>query len=200
MTMLKFTSILLSILLGTIGSSNAQRSDDSLSEINEDRLQMNRDGMKVLGSWAAGNIILGGIGMTQSEGNAKYFHQMNLAWNSVNLAIAGLGYLGSRKSPSEFTLSDTIREFHKFEKILLFNAGLDVGYMATGAYLWERGIRKENSRLEGYGQSLILQGAFLFTFDLILFLASKNKSSKLLDSIDESLSVTPGGVNLRMTF
>ena len=198
--MLKFTSILLSILLGTIGSGSAQDSDDTLSDINKDRLQMNRDGMKVLGGWAAGNMIVGGIGLTQTEGNTKYFHQMNLAWNSVNLAIAGLGYFGSKKSPSQYSLSDTIEEFHTFEKILLFNAGLDVGYMATGAYLWERGIRKENSRLEGYGQSLILQGAFLFTFDLILYLASKNKSSKLLDSLDERVSLSPGGVNLRLTF
>ena len=51
----------------------------------------------------------------------------------------------------------------------LFNAGLDVGYMATGAYLWERGIRKDSRGLKGYGQSLILQGGFLFTFDLIMY-------------------------------
>lgn len=197
--MFKFTTILASIIIGGIGIIKAQSSDMSLEKINEKRLQLNKDGMKVLGSWAAGNIIIGGIGMTQSDGNVRYFHQMNLAWNSVNLAIAGLGYFGSRRDPSEFNLKETVKEFSKFENILLFNAGLDVGYMATGAYLWERGIRKENSRLKGYGQSLILQGGFLFTFDLIMYLASKQQSNSLLEVLDD-IQLQPTGVTYRRSF
>jgi hypothetical protein len=66
--------------------------------------------------------------------------------------------------------AESIREHESIRRILLFNAGLDVGYMATGLYLRERANRAENSeRLRGYGNSLLLQGAFLFTFDLIMF-------------------------------
>ncbi len=197
--MFKFTTILASIIIGGIGIIKAQSSDMSLEIINEKRLKLNKDGMKVLGSWAAGNMIISGAGMTQSEGSVRYFHQMNLAWNSVNLAIAGLGYFGSRRDPSAFNLKETVQEFNKFENILLFNAGLDVGYMATGAYLWERGIRKENSRLKGYGQSLILQGGFLFTFDIIMYLASKQQSNNLLEVLDD-IQLQPTGVTYRKSF
>jgi len=197
--MFKFTTILASIIIGGIGIIKAQSSEKSLEIINEKRLKLNKDGMKVLGSWAAGNIIISGAGMTQTEGSVRYFHQMNLAWNSVNLAIAGLGYFGSRRDPSAFNLKETVQEYNKFENILLFNAGLDVGYMATGAYLWERGIRKENSRLKGYGQSLILQGGFLFTFDIIMYLASKQQSNNLLEVLDD-IQLQPTGVTYRKSF
>ena len=197
--MFKFTTILASIIIGGIGIIKAQSSEKSLEIINEKRLKLNKDGMKVLGSWAAGNIIISGAGMTQTEGSVRYFHQMNLAWNSVNLAIAGLGYFGSRRDPSAFNLKETVQEYNKFENILLFNAGLDVGYMATGAYLWERGIRKENGRLKGYGQSLILQGGFLFTFDIIMYLASKQQSNNLLEVL-EDIQLQPTGVTYRKSF
>lgn len=197
--MFKFTTILASIIIGSIGVVKGQAAETKLTEINEKRLQLNRNGMKLLGGWAAGNIVIGGIGMTQSRGSTRYFHEMNLAWNGVNLAIAGLGYFGSKKDPAAFSIKETLREYRSFENILLFNAGLDVGYIATGAYLWERGIRKESDRLKGYGQSLILQGGFLFTFDLIMFLASRKQSNKFLEALD-GIELRPGGISYSKEF
>lgn len=51
--------------------------------------------------------------------------------------------------------------------------------MATGAYLWERGMRKQSDRQTGYGQSLILQGAFLFVFDTVLYLVRNSEREKI---------------------
>lgn len=197
--MIKRAIILVSITISSFVPVSAQLTSDDLNQINRERLQINQSGMKVLGGWAVTNMISGGIGMTQTSGNDRYFHQMNLAWNSVNLTIAGFGYFGSRSDPAQYNLSETIREFQNLENILLFNAGLDVGYMAAGAYLWERGIRKESNRLVGYGQSVVLQGAFLFTFDLILFAASRNKSSKLVDELGK-LSINPTGISYQTWF
>ena len=163
----------------------AQSPESDLKQINENRLNMNSKGMLILGGWAISNIVVGGIGMTQTHGSTRYFHQMNAAWNTVNLAIAGFGFYGMKNQDINLNLSDTISEFHSFEKILLFNAGLDVGYVAIGAYLWERGLRKENERLAGYGQSMILQGGFLFTFDLVLYFLNSAESSKLLNQLDK---------------
>jgi hypothetical protein len=61
------------------------------------------------------------------------------------------------------------------EKTLLFNAGLDVGYIMTGLYLTELSRRagEQQERLEGYGWSLVLQGGFLLGFDLILYLVQR---------------------------
>ena len=162
----------------------AQPTEPDLPKINEERISMNSNGMLVLGGWAVTNLLTGAIGMAQSGGQTKYFHQMNVAWNSVNLAIAGFGYYGIRNQTIDLGLANTITEFHNFEKILLFNAGLDIGYMAIGATLWERGIRKENNRLIGYGKSMILQGGFLFTFDAVLYLLSRSKSSALIDTLN----------------
>ena len=197
--MFKFTTILASIIIGSIGIVKGQSKTSKLTEINENRLQLNRNGMKILGGWAAGNIVAGGVGMAKSSGSTRYFHEMNLAWNGVNLAIAGLGYFGSKKDPAAFSIKETFREYRSFENILLFNTGLDVGYVAAGAYLWERGIRKDSDRLKGYGQSLIMQGGFLFTFDLIMFLASRKQSNKFLDAIDE-IKLRPGGISYSKTF
>lgn len=162
----------------------AQNNTIDLEAINEKRITMNSNGMLVLGGWAVSNLVIGGIGMTQTGGTSKYFHQMNAAWNTVNLAIAGFGYYGIRNQSTQIGLSETISEFHNFEKILLFNAGLDIGYMAIGAFLWERGLRKENNRLIGYGQSMILQGGFLFVFDAVLYLLSRSESSRLIESLN----------------
>ena len=189
--------VLLQILFA--GWLMAQPTSQELEQINRDRISLNSNGMLILGGWAVSNLVVGGIGMTQNSGNVRYFHQMNAAWNTVNLAIAGFGYYGLRNQSTSITLSETITEFHNFEKILLFNAGLDVGYIAIGAYLWERGIRTESARLKGYGQSMILQGGFLFVFDLVLYALSRSESRALIQSLD-SVSLSASGIGLSITF
>lgn len=197
--MIKYSTLFLILFFGLNDSSLGQITGPELTEINEQRQQLNQNGMKVLAGWSVSNIIAGGIGLSQTDGRTRHFHEMNLAWNSVNLAIAGLGYYGSGSDPSTYSLSQTLREFQHFENLLLFNAGLDVGYMAMGAYLWERGLRKDSDRLKGYGQSIIIQGGFLFAFDLVLFSLSRHKSSALLKSLD-GLSVGLSGVSCKMRF
>lgn len=51
-----------------------------------------------LGSWAVTNFIVSGIGWaTVPDGEARYFHQMNVLWNTVNLGLAIPGYLKAKK-------------------------------------------------------------------------------------------------------
>lgn len=189
-----FVFILLQFLF--TGLLVAQTTEPNLDAINQDRISMNSKGMLVLGGWAVSNIIVGGIGMTQTGGTTKYFHQMNAAWNSINLAIAGFGYYGLKNQSLDMSFSETLSEFHSFEKILLFNAGLDIGYMALGAFLWERGLRKESNRLTGYGQSLILQGGFLFAFDTVLYFLNRAESSQLMEFVSR---VQFSGTSLAVT-
>ena len=146
------------------------QTDLLLEDFNRNRLQKQKTGMLILGGWAVGNIASGIILSKQKEGSDKYFHAMNAGWNTVNLVIAGFGYYGALKAdPASFDLYQTVQEHHKFQKILLLNAGLDVGYMAGGLYLIERSknTSKNPERLKGFGQSIILQGGFLFAFDLV---------------------------------
>lgn len=146
--------------------------------------------MKVLGAWAITNMVASPVLRAQASGSDKYFYDLNLYWNAVNLVIAGAGYLGAVKDdPSGYSLKSSLKEQHAIEKILLFNMALDVGYVVTGFYLDERGTRKNNLRLQGYGDSLKLQGAFLAVFDLFFYMAHRKNATglyKLLDQLSPS--------------
>ncbi|MBR9919504.1 MAG: hypothetical protein GYB31_01615 [Bacteroidetes bacterium] len=142
----------------------------SLTDYNQSRLKKQQTAMTILGTWAVGNMATGAILVGGSEGPDKYFHQMNIGWNAVNLTLAGFGLYGALTTdPGSFDLYQTIEQQHRFQKILLFNAGLDVGYMAGGAWMIERSKRETGEKADrflGFGRSIVLQGAFLFVFDL----------------------------------
>lgn len=133
------------------------------------RLQKEKIGMIVLGSWAVGNIAVGAALAGSREGEDKYFHIMNMGWNAVNLGLATFGYLHAiNADPASYDLQSAIQAQYNVEKLLLLNTGLDVGYVLGGLYLMERSknATKHPERLKGFGKSIILQGSFLFVFDL----------------------------------
>ncbi|MEN2283655.1 hypothetical protein AAGF08_16040 [Algoriphagus sp. SE2] len=162
---------------------------------NETRINYNKSGMLILGSWALGNMIWGGIGASNSTGQTKAFHQMNIYWNSVNLLIAGLGYWQATKEIPSNDLLATILAQGKIEKILLVNAGLDLAYMAGGMYLKERGLRLNKDKFVGFGKSIILQGAFLLTFDALMYTFHVTHA-KELPAFFEQVSFTPAGFTM----
>jgi len=190
--------LVVSIIALTLSCNFAFSQD--LTKINTERINRTKKGMVVLGSWAAINLISSPILRNQATGSEKYFHEMNGYWNAVNLVIAGAGYFGLRKQkPASFTLSQTFEEQQKIEKLLLFNSGLDIGYVFAGLYLNQRGINNNDERLEGYGESLVLQGGFLAVFDLIFYLAQK-KGSKDLYKILSTVSASPVGLRVNLRF
>ncbi len=176
-------------------------SAQDLATFNRERLELTRNGLIILGSWATANIALSPVLASPSSGHRKYFHQMNGYWNVVNLAIAGFGIYGAISAdPTTFDLTQSIKEQQTLERLLLFNAGLDLAYMAGGLYLIEksRNVETNTARLKGFGQSIILQGAFLFTFDVIFFMIQKSHGEKLIDSLSSvSLSFQHVGLVLK---
>jgi len=163
---------------------------DDLSKINHLRLNKQRIGMLVLGTWAVGNIATGALLTGQRTGEDRYFHQMNIAWNAVNLGLATFGYFNAiNADPAAYDLAATIQQQYNVEKILLLNTGLDVGYVLGGLYLMERSkdTAKNPARLKGFGRSIVLQGSFLFAFDLAFYLVHANTRSaqwqQLLSSV-----------------
>ena len=147
--------------------AQAQRVETPLPAFNQQRLQVNRTGLTVLGGWAVGNLIVNGLAVRNATGSDRAFYQMNLAWAGVDLALAGIGLLGSRRAKTELSVYESLEQQHRVEKIFLINTGLDVAYVVGGAYLLERAqARAENSdRNDGYGRALLLQGGFLLVFD-----------------------------------
>ncbi len=176
---------------------------DVLPQLNLERLQLNRQGMTVLGGWAIGNIGYSGVRYFGTEGRAKAFHEMNVMWNVVNLGIAGAGYLGSSPAAADsLSLAASVIEQGKMEKILLFNAGLDVGYLLGGLYLRERSARatpKWQDRMHGWGNSILLQGGFLLAFDITLFLLHNHHGTRL-HKVLEAVQVGPGSLGLNLEF
>jgi hypothetical protein len=132
------------------------------------QLQVDRVAMGTLGSWAAVNLVAGTAGaFALDDPRARAFAQGSAAWNVVNagLAVGGLRAAQRRAelAPSWPTLA---LEGERSRGVFLLNAGLDVGYMAAGLWLRERGLRTESPQLQGYGDALLVQGGFLFAFDL----------------------------------
>ena len=184
-------------LLILTNNSNAQSLSESLTTFNQQRIDLNTKGMYILSGWAISNIAVGSIGYFKSSGSTKYVHQMNVGWNLINLAIAGGAlYQYGQADPTTFSLAQSLNEAQSIEQILLLNIGLNVGYMATGGFLWERGLRKSKDRFIGYGQSLIIQGGFLLLFDSTLYLLNQTNNEKL-DMILKTVSIQ--GTQLSVT-
>jgi len=143
-----------------------------LPSFNQARLKTDQRLMLSLGTWAGANITAGTIGWaTAQQPELKAFHQMNVMWNAVNLGLAVPGYLRARNTKAVQSLSQTLSEQQKTERIFLFNTGLDVAYITAGFLLRSMALNNQakTDQLNGFGNGLILQGSFLFAFDLTAF-------------------------------
>lgn len=182
--------LLFFIFWSTITGLFAQNHEQFYSQ----SLENNKTGMYVLGTWALGNIITGGIGWGQATGKNKYFHQMNLFWNTVNLGIASFGYINTINTDmASLTGEGMLAKHQMFENILLINAGLDIGYMGLGYYMTHAAKTKEKHKnmYKGYGQSIMLQGAFLFVLDLAMYVVQRDLRNDFLGGEMLELSFSP---------
>ncbi len=155
-------------------SARAQWPAD-FDRFNQERERTAATSMLVLGGWAVGNLAAGAVGMatTPAGSEAYHFHQMNAAWNVVNLGIAVPAYLGARKrsrGPATVDIPGTFEAQRKVEAVYLINTALDLGYMGAGLWMQQRGMAgpgtARSEMLQGFGTSLLLQGGFLFAYDL----------------------------------
>lgn len=168
-----------------------------------ERTRLDQRGLTVLGSWAVGNLLVSGIATGQTEGSAHYFHQMNIGWGAVNLVLAGTGYLAARRATNQPApdRAGNVRAQLRTENLYLFNAGLDVAYLATGLYLLEKSRNPTAAgspdRWRGYGQSLLLQGGFLLLFDGFQY-ATHHRHGRELYPLLSRVSIGPGAVALTL--
>lgn len=149
-------------------------------------LGVNNIGMSVLGGWALANISIGAIGWSQHSGQQAYFNQMNLFWNTVNLSIAGFALYNNLNSEYTLLPGGKLMEMQeKSQRLFLINGFIDVGYVATGFLLRNLASKypKNESRLLGYGNAVILQGSFLFVFDLVMYGLQKSHRADFLQQL-----------------
>lgn len=104
---------------------------------------------RVLSAWAAGSVALGGA--LSLSPRTRGFGRQTAAWGLVDGAIAYAGIRGrSRKGATDPA---------RLRRVLLVNAGLDVGYLALGERM------RRTDRWHGDGLAVLVQGAFLLLLD-----------------------------------
>lgn len=108
-----------------------------------------QDLTRVLSAWAAGSVAVGAV--LSLSPRTRGFGRQTAAWGAVDGAIAYAGVRGRRrKGPTDPA---------RLRRVLLVNAGLDVGYLALGRRL------RRTERWRGDGTAVLVQGAFLLLLD-----------------------------------
>jgi len=187
-------TLLLLILLPVV--MLAQDALPSIKEFEASKNDINRTGMFVLGGWALANIISGTTLSFTMKGEAKYFNQFNALWNTVNLGLAVNGLLNT--GTDTLSLYNSVTGHQTLQNIFVLNAGLDLAYIATGFFLKEKAKTSEKKELlTGYGNSLLVQGAFLLVFDAAMYFIHQNNANVNLYPLLGSL--TEPGVGIGMT-
>jgi hypothetical protein len=120
-------------------------------------------------SWAMASIATG-IAMSRGEDEfRKGVGEQFTGWGIVNAAIAVFGQRSSnkrRQQPGTNTPESLAQEKKKLSRLLWINTGLDVFYM-LGGWLAVRTRGQSDDRWRGRGWGIIIQGGFLFIFDLV---------------------------------
>ena len=167
-----------------------------------ERINITRNYMTALGAWGLVNVVQGSISATNTVGPEHYFHQMSSYFNAVNVGIAAVGFLGIKKQLLKTnTLASEIQAQQKIQKILLINSALDVGYFGIGLLMRNSGIKNQNAKIQGYGGSIMLQGAFLLVYDLLQFGAHRKNGKRLGQKFGVwTLGPTPSGMGLAYRF
>ncbi len=90
--------------------------------------------------------------------------QQAIGWGVIDTLIALIAGRATSRSFSGRIL----------RRVLLFNAALDVLYM-LGGFIFARTKGATDEKLRGQGWGIVLQGLFLFKFDLIHALLTSNE-------------------------
>jgi hypothetical protein len=97
-----------------------------------------------------------------------------IAWGAIDAGIALVGGWVTRRRRAGLADPSTpevlAREARNLRRILLINTGLDVLYV-TGGVLLALTLGTENLLWRGNGRGIVIQGGFLFFFDLFHALA-----------------------------
>lgn len=135
-----------------------------------------RRAMPVLLGWALGSMFTGALWRRESSRFWQGVGVQFIAWGLVDGIIALLALQGARRKAMQWqagaiTPAQQAQEAAQFEKIVWANAALDVGYVLGGRWWSRRHV--DNPHLQGMGVGVMIQGAFLFVWDVFLALVAR---------------------------
>jgi hypothetical protein len=155
-------------------SFNAELPDVSL-RFDKRMIQLSHVHAFVLGCWALLNVAMGAILTFLTYGNVwtLAFYTMNLSWGVINGGAAAFVYAHTKKSAAKpKTLLRRLDLQRHVEKVLLFNAGLDIAFIVGGWALYQRASITDvvyPDLWKGFGTSVLMQGAYLLIQDSIFY-------------------------------
>jgi hypothetical protein len=118
--------------------------------------------------WNAVNIAFGLILGRSRSPLQRGIATQNVGWGLINIAIAAVGTLVSRKRreslPDPYASDVLKRESRNLWRLLAVNAGLDLLYIAGGSRL----LDTLNVHRRGIGIGIMIQGFVLFVWDVLL--------------------------------
>ncbi len=131
--------------------------------------QFNQTLTRRLLSWASTSISTGISLLLRGNPFQQGMGTQFVGWGVINMLIALIGGRSSRQraaAPDAQEPETIAKETRNLRRLLWINTGLDVFYMLGGWQL-ARTKGKTDPRWLGQGWGIIVQGAFLFFFDLI---------------------------------
>jgi hypothetical protein len=119
--------------------------------------------------WAAASITYGLRLLRHDSQFRQGLGEQFAGWGAVNALIALFGWTSAARRqqlPGAVDPATQAAERHKIARLLWVNTALDVFYVAGGA-LAARTRGAADERWRGRGIGIMIQGGFLFFFDLI---------------------------------
>lgn len=172
-------SIIISFFFFSISAYSQQKKVDSLL-IHNNFFQNQQASLALLSGWSVANLVLSPYGTSnlfQPFTQNDHFHQMNFMFNAVNGVIAGFAHFEvNRRSKLSWTLYDIEQQRRKARNGIKINMALDLSYILSGFILTNISPKNPNdiNQFKGYGNSLILQGAYLLIYDAIFLRKIRN--------------------------
>lgn len=122
----------------------------------------------ILLAWGAGNTAASVPMVLSRDARVQQFGLQALAWGAIDAGLALVGRRNAYQQAQRYERGDidgmaVTHEAHKLRRILLINAGLDVGYILGGAWV-ARAFPNRPGR-QGIGQGILVQGLFLLIYD-----------------------------------
>jgi hypothetical protein len=119
--------------------------------------------------WSSTSILIGlWLTLIHRHPNRRGFGQQAVAWGAIDAAIAIGGKIASDRRAADPNALDGLvqqKEAQKLRRLLWFNAALDVLYVLGGLALARR-QDPDRRGWRGHGWGIVVQGFFLFWFDL----------------------------------
>jgi carboxylesterase len=117
--------------------------------------------------WSAISVLIGGVLLLVSTPFWRGFGVQAVLWGAIDATIAAFGLRNTtRQKVAAHDAGSIEREARKLRRLLWINTGLDVLYIGGGILLALTAGR-EDLFLRGAGWGIVVQGVFLFLFDLI---------------------------------